>query len=52
MDFTCKARWFLDGHQSANTIGSTYAGVVSRDCVRIYLTYAALNDIDVLAADI
>ena len=29
---------------------STYAGVVSRDSVSIALTYAALNDIDVLAA--
>ena len=42
----------MDGHRSANPIRSTYAGVVSRDSVRITLTYAALNDIDVLAADI
>ena len=32
--------------------GSTYAGVVSRESVRIAFTYAALNDIDVFAADI
>ena len=31
---------------------STYAGVVSRESVRIALTYAALNHIDVMAADI
>ena len=52
MDFERKSRWVLDGHQTTDAIGSTYAGVVSRDSVRIALTYAALNDIDVLAADI
>ena len=52
MDFTQKARWVMDGHRSADTVGSTYAGVVSRDSVCIAFTYAALNDIDVLAADI
>ena len=31
---------------------STYAGVVSRDSVRIALTYVALNGLDVTAADI
>ena len=31
---------------------SKYAGVVSRDIVRIALTYAALNDVYVTAADI
>ena len=52
MDFSRKARWILDGHRSADPIGSTYAGVVSRDSVHISLTYASLNEIDVLAADI
>ena len=33
MDFTRKARWVKDGHQTANPIGSNYAGVVSRDSV-------------------
>ena len=33
-------------------VGSTYAGVVSRESVRIALTYAALNDLDVFAANI
>jgi hypothetical protein len=32
--------------------GSTYAGVVSRESVRIALTYAALNGLKVCAADI
>lgn len=52
MDFTRKARWVLDGHKCADPEGSTYAGVVSRESVRIALTYAALNDMDVFAADI
>jgi hypothetical protein len=52
MDFTRKARWVLDGHKTADPKGSTYAGVVSRESVRIGLTYAALNDMDVTAADI
>ena len=52
MDFTRKARWVLDGHKTLDPIGSTYAGVVSRESVRIALTYAALNDLDVFAANI
>ena len=52
MDFTRKARWVLDGHKTTDPIGSTYAGVVSRESVRIALTYAALNELDVFAADI
>lgn len=52
MDFTRKARWVLDGHKLPDPGVSTYAGVVSRESVRIALTYAALNDIDVYAADI
>ena len=52
MDFTRKARWVLDGHKTPDPIGSTYAGVVSRESVRIALTSAALNELDVFAADI
>ena len=52
MDFTRKARWVLDGHKTPDPIGSAYAGVVSRESVRIALTYAALNELDVFAADI
>lgn len=52
MDFTRKARWVLDGHRTPDPVGSTFAGVVSRESVRIALTYAALNDLDVTAADI
>ena len=52
MDFTRKARWVLDGHKTPDPIRSTYAGVVSRESVRIALTYAALNDLNVFAANI
>ena len=52
MDFTRKARWVLDGHKTPDPIGSTYAGVVLRESARIALTYAALNELDVFAADI
>ena len=52
MTFQRKARWVLDGHKTPKPQGSTYAGVVSRESVRIALTYAALNDLDVTAADI
>ena len=52
MDFTRKARRVVDGHKTPDLIGSTYAGVVSRESVHIALTYAALNDLDVFTADI
>jgi hypothetical protein len=53
MDFNrTKARYVLDGHKTEAPAHSTYAGVVSRDSVRIALTYAALMGLDVIAADI
>ena len=52
MDFTRKARWVLDGHKCEAPTISSYAGVVSRESIRIVLTYAARNDVDVFAADI
>ena len=52
MDFTRKARWVLDGHKTPDPVGSKYAGVVSRESVRISFTYAALNDLGVCMADI
>ena len=51
MDFTRRARWVLDGHKTPDPIGSTYAGVVSRESVRIALTYGALNELDVFTAN-
>ena len=52
MDFTRKARWVKDGHKTADIVSSSFAGVVSRKSVQIALTYAALNDIPVVATDI
>jgi len=52
MDFTRKARWVKDGHKHPDPETSSYAGVVSRESIRILLTYAALNGLDVMAADI
>ena len=47
-----KARWVKDGHRTPEPTWSTYAGVVSRESVRIAFTYAALNNLQVCAADI
>ena len=52
MDFTQKARQVKDGHRSPDPTTSAYAGVVSRESVRVGLTYAALMDRDVIAAEI
>ena len=52
IDFTRKARLVLDGYKCTTPTGSTSAGAVSRESVRIALTYAALNRLDVCAADI
>lgn len=46
------SRWVLDGHKTDLPSHLTYAGIVSRKSVRIALTYAALNDLNVTAADI
>lgn len=40
-----------DGHLTPDPVGSTYAGVVSRETVRIALTYAALHGLDLWTAD-
>ena len=52
MDMTRKARLVAEGHRTADPVESTYAGVVSRESVRIAFTYAALNGLAVEAADI
>jgi hypothetical protein len=50
MEGTMGARWAQD-YESKR--GSTYAGVISKERnVRIALTYAALNDLDVMVTDI
>ena len=52
MDFTRKARWVKDGHQTADPIGSNYAEIVSRDSVRIASLYAAQNGLNICAPGI
>ena len=52
MDFTRKARFVANGAKTQDIITSTYAGVVSKETVRIAFTYAALNNLNLFAADI
>ena len=47
-----KARWVKDGYKTPTPKSSIFAGVVSRESVRIAMTYAALNGLPICAADI
>ena len=51
-DFTRKARFVAGGHLTETPASLTYSSVVSRESVRIALLIAALNDLQVLSADI
>ena len=51
-DFRRKARLVAGGHMTDPPAAATYASVVSRESVRLALTIAALNDLDILAADV
>ena len=51
-NFRRKARLVAGGHTTAIPETMTYSSVVSRDSVRIALTIAALNGLDILACDI
>ena len=51
-DLTRKARFVAGGHQTDPPKESVYSSVVSRDSVRIAFMLAALNDLDVLSADV
>jgi hypothetical protein len=51
MNFTQKARWVKEGHKTPDS-KTCFAGVVSRDSIRIALTHAALLDLPVMGADI
>jgi len=51
-DLTRKARFVGGGHQTDPPKESVYSSVVSRDSVRIAFTIAALNGLDILAADV
>jgi len=52
MDLTRKFRLVANGNETEDPAGSTYASVVSRDSVRLFFLLAALNDLDILSADI
>ena len=52
MDLTRKARFVANGSKTADPGGSKYAGVVSREYVRIAFTYAALHGLNIMAGDI
>ena len=51
-DFRRKARLVAGGHATKAPATLTYASVVSRETVRIALLMAALNDVDIWAADV
>jgi hypothetical protein len=51
-DFRRKVRFFAGGHTTDTPHAMMYASVVSRESVRIALTLAALNDLNVKMADI
>ena len=51
-NFRRKARLVGGGHTTVTPASITYSSVVSRDSVRIALTIAALNGLDILACDI
>ena len=51
-NFRRKARFVAGGHMTQAPATLTYASVVSRELVRITLTIAALNDLEVKTADI
>jgi len=52
MDFTRKALFVAGGYMRDPPTEITYSSVVSRDIVRIGFLIAALNDLDLVAADI
>ena len=51
-NFRRKARYVADGYKTSTPSAVTYSSVASRDSVRIFLLIAALNDIDILSADV
>ena len=50
--FRRKARFVGDGHKTETPSSVTYSSVVARDSIRICLLLAALNDLDIMGADI
>jgi hypothetical protein len=52
MNFTRIARYVAGGHMTDPPTSLTYSSVVSRDSVYIAFLLAALNDLDIMAADV
>ncbi|MCK7490470.1 MAG: hypothetical protein MZW92_00710 [Comamonadaceae bacterium] len=52
ISLTRKARYVAGGHQTEPTKDITFASVVSRDSIRIAFLVAALNDLNILSADV
>ena len=52
MDFTRKARYVAGGNNTEPPAEATYSSVVSRESVRIGFLIAALNDLEICAADV
>ena len=52
MDFCRKAQFVDGGHTTKPPAESTYTGVVLQESVQIAFTLAALNELDIFAADI
>lgn len=51
-NFTRKARLVAGGHTTETPSSLTYSSVVSRDSVRLAFLIAALNDLDIMCADV
>ena len=51
-NFHRKARLVAGGHTTDAPATLTYSSVISRDSIRIALTIAALNELEVMACDI
>ena len=51
-NFKRKARYVAGGHKTEAPAAMTYASVISRETVRVALTIAALNALEVKAADV
>ena len=50
LDLTHKPQWVVDRHLTPNPFDGTYAGVVSRESIRIALDCALLVGLDLWAA--
>ena len=51
-NFRRKVRYVADGHRTKTPTSITYSTVVALDSVRIFLTIVALNELDILSADV